>query len=195
MYGLKNAKAQIREAYLQKRRDIPADEKREKEKLLCAYFLNSASYKYYDILLLYSPLPDEINVTDIAVKALEDGKRVAYPRCVPNSRLMNFHFVDPAELHSSGSFGIKEPPADSPVYEVNCRGCAVCLIPAIVFDKYGYRIGYGGGYYDRFLSRFSGTLAGVAFSDFITDSLPHGKFDLRADTIFTEGGAVTVAKN
>lgn len=195
MYGLKNVKTQIRETYLQKRREIPPEEKRAREDLLCECFLNSASYKYYDTLLLYSPKPDEIDITRVAEKALSDGKRVAYPRCIPGSRLMEFHFVDKDTVFSCGAFGISEPSEDSPVYDVNSRGCAVCLIPAIVFDKSGYRIGYGGGYYDRFLSRFSGTLAGVAFSDFIIDRLPRGKFDLQADMIFTEGGAVSVAKD
>lgn len=195
MYGLKNAKTAIRETYLQKRRDMPADEKRMKEELLCQYFLRSASYRYYDTLLLYSPKPEEIDITPIAVKALSDGKRVAYPRCIHGTRLMDFHFVSDTDLNEKNCFGIKEPPADSPKYDPECPGCAVCLIPAIVFDRHGYRIGYGGGYYDRFLSRFTGTMAGVIFSDFITDSLPHGKFDLCADTIFTEGGAVPVEKN
>ena len=195
MYGLKIEKSAIRETYLEKRNRIPQEEKRALEEALCVHFLQSASYKYYDTLLLYSPMPGEINVTGIAEKALSDGKRVAYPRCIPGTRLMNFHFVASTDLFSRGSYGISEPPADAPVYDVNGKGCAVCLIPAIVFDKYGYRIGYGGGYYDRFLSRFTGTLAGVAFSDFIVDRLPHGRFDLRADTIFTEGGAVPVEKD
>ena len=195
MYGLKNAKAQIRETYLQKRRIMPPEQKRALEELLCGYFLNSASYKYYDTLLLYAPMPDEIDVTAVARQALADGKRVAYPRCVPGSRVMEFHFVKTEKPSAAGSFGICEPPEDAPVYDVGEKGCAVCLIPAVVFDRHGYRIGYGGGYYDRFLTRFSGTLAGVAFSDFIIDSLPHGKFDMRADTILTEGGAFAVEKN
>jgi 5-formyltetrahydrofolate cyclo-ligase len=195
MYGLKIAKTEIRETYLQKRRDMPAEEKRRKEELLCLHFLRSASYRYYDTLLMYSPKPEEIDITPIALKALSDGKRVAYPRCIAGSRLMDFHFVTSVDLPDQNGYGIKEPSADSPKYDPAESCCAVCLIPAIAFDRHGYRIGYGGGYYDRFLSRFKGALAGVIFSDFITDSLPHGKFDLRADTIFTEGGAVPVEKN
>lgn len=68
------------------------------------------------------------------------------------------------------------------------RKNVICIIPGIVYDKKGYRIGYGGGYYDRYLSSFKGTKVGVAYTDFIANSVPHGRFDLAVDVLITERG-------
>jgi 5-formyltetrahydrofolate cyclo-ligase len=64
----------------------------------------------------------------------------------------------------------------------------VCIVPAVVFDKKGFRIGYGGGYYDRYLAGFRGTKIGFAYRDFIVNSVPHGRFDLTVDVMITERG-------
>ena len=71
----------------------------------------------------------------------------------------------------------------------------VIIVPALSVDRNGNRLGYGGGYYDRFLSGFHGSLAAVAFSQFVINSVPHGIFDLKADVIITEGGITAVVKN
>ena len=68
------------------------------------------------------------------------------------------------------------------------RKTSSAFIPGIVYDKKGYRIGYGGGYYDRYLSSFKGTKVGVAYTDFIANSVPHGRFDLAVDVLITERG-------
>jgi len=68
-------------------------------------------------------------------------------------------------------------------------------LPAIIYDKKGYRLGYGKGYYDRFLSSVKGTKAGLIYSDFIIDEIPHGRYDLRADVVITEKGVIPFAKN
>ena len=62
------------------------------------------------------------------------------------------------------------------------------LVPGIAFSAGGYRLGYGKGYYDRYLSSFKGTKVGVAYTDFIANSVPHGRFDLAVDVLITERG-------
>ena len=69
---------------------------------------------------------------------------------------------------------------------------AVCIIPAIVYDKEGFRIGYGKGFYDRYLPSFSGTKIGLAYNDFIIDKVPRGKYDLSADVLITEKGITAI---
>ena len=108
---------------------------------------------------------------------------------------MVFHYVKDISELSEGSYGIMEPGEDLPAYDTEAPSCSVCFIPAVAADKHGYRIGYGGGYYDRFLTGFHGTLAAVTFSAFLLDNVPHGKFDLQADFMVTEGGILTVVKN
>ena len=194
-YGVKQEKSLLREKCLQKRRAMPESKKAEAERRICEHILNSVSYKYYDTLLLYAALPDEPDLSYLAVCALRDGKRVAYPRCIKDSRQMTFHFVESLSELSPGSYGICEPSADLPAFDTEIASCSVCFIPAVAADKNGYRIGYGGGYYDRFLSGFHGTAAVVAFSDFLFDKVPRGQYDKQADFAVTEGGILTVVKN
>ena len=174
---------------------MPDSKKAEAEHMICEHILNSVSYKYYDTLLLYAALPDEPDLFHLAVSALRDGKRVAFPRCIKENRKMTFHFVENLSGLSRGSYGISEPCADLPVFDPESASCSVCFIPAVAADKNGYRIGYGGGYYDRFLSGFHGTAAVVAFSDFLFDKVPRGQYDIQADFTVTEGGILTVVKN
>lgn len=194
-YDLKIAKSSVRVEYLKKRRAVPKDKKAEFEKKICENIINSASYKYYDTLLLYAALEDEPDLSYLAETAIKDGKRIAYPRCIPESRNMTFRYVTDLSELSVSTYGIKEPGVDAPVFENSDSACCVCFIPAVAVDKHGYRIGYGGGYYDRFLSGFKGTLAAVTFSLLITEKVPHGKYDLKADFTVTEGGILTVVKN
>ncbi len=194
MTDIKKQKAALRETYLQKRRAIPTEQKLEYDKKLCGAIINSVSYKYYDTLLLFSALPDEPDLHELAVRALSDGKSVAYPRCVRGERKMIFRYVKSLGELKRGSFGIPEPDEEAPSFDPSSPSCSVCFIPAVLADKNGYRIGYGGGYYDRFLSDFQGTAATVVYSDFIIPAVPHGKYDAAADMIITEGGITRIVK-
>lgn len=192
---LKKEKSVLRAESLRIRRAIPAGLKAEYEEAICRRIINSVSYKYYDTLLLYAALYDEPDLSAVALDALSRGIRVAYPRCIPHSRLMEFKFIsDPSQL-KTGTFGIREPGAELETFDPGKQSCSVCFIPAVAADRLGYRVGYGGGYYDRFLSGFGGALAAVTFSELVYDRVPHGRYDLRADVIITERGVVTVDKN
>lgn len=157
---------------------------------MCSIFTSLASFRYADTLLMFFPMKDEPDVTYIAKEALAKGKRIAYPKCSKEDFSMVFHFVNsPAEL-VRGAYGIMEPPDDAPVYTPGSDSHDVCIIPALAFDICGNRLGYGKGYYDRWLPFFSGLKAGVAISDFVFDALPHGKFDCLVDIIVTEKGVI-----
>lgn len=195
MYEIRNIKNRIRAEYRAARRAIPAAKRAEADEALCRFFLNSASYRYYDTLLLYCATPEEADLSGIARQALADGKRVAYPRCEPKTRKMCYYRVASLDELVRGSFGLREPPETAEKITPEEADRCVCLIPAVVFDRRGYRVGYGMGYYDRFLSVFRCARVGVAYSEFILKSVPHGKFDVRADVLLTQGGFVSVEKN
>ena len=67
-------------------------------------------------------------------------------------------------------------------------GSAVCFVPGLVYDKAGYRLGYGKGFYDRYLSHFSGCTLGVVDSDYILPTVPRGRFDVSVNILLTEKG-------
>ena len=100
-------------------------------------------------LLLYFPLANEINLIPVFNHAREKGMACAFPRCGDKKGEMSFYLVNTLDELEVGKFGICEPRADAP--RLTDFSDAVAFVPALAFDKKGYRVGYGGGYYDRFL--------------------------------------------
>lgn len=192
--SLKIQKTELRGIYLEKRRQIPEERKRSLDAAICRKIIGSVSYRYADVLLVYAPLSGEIDIGAVTEAALRDGKRVAFPRCVPGTPTMHFHLVTDLESLSRGSYSINEPPQDAPIWTPTGGESAVCIIPGVLYDKRGHRIGYGKGYYDRYLSDKSITRIGVVYNDFLLDSIPTGRFDLAADVIITEKQILTVRK-
>ena len=109
---------------------------------------------------------------------------------------MSFHLVNDLNELQNGKFSLKEPDINLPKWEYNddFKSDAICIIPALAFDEAGYRLGYGKGYYDRFLSGKNITRIGVVYSEFIIDKLPLGRYDLPVDFIVTEKGIISNSK-
>ena len=193
-YNIKEEKNRIRSLYKEKRSAIPRDIKQIMDSAICKRFLSLSSYRFADTILLYSPLKNEIDTLPIAADALEKGKKIAYPRCIEDNEMV-YHYITSTDQLTPGKYGIMEPSPSLPVFSPEDDSRAVCVLPAIVYDKRGYRLGYGKGYYDRFLSSFKGTKAGLIYSDFIIDRIPVGRFDLSSDVVITEKGVISFAKN
>jgi 5-formyltetrahydrofolate cyclo-ligase len=190
MYEIRKHKTEIREYYLAKRRALSPEERTEKNEKICKNMLASATFRYADVILMFYPKHDEIDIRPVAEAALAAGKKIAFPRCNPEDHTMIFHYVSSLSELCPGSYNIMEPSAELPAFtpETAETASVVCIVPAVVFDKKGFRIGYGGGYYDRYLAGFRGTKIGFAYRDFIVNSVPHGRFDLTVDVMITERG-------
>jgi len=188
MYEIRKKKNDIREKYKALRAAIPADVKKAMDDKICSSFVNLATYRYASVLLMYAPKGDEVNIFPIAQKALDDGKRVAFPRCIPESHDMEYHFVTSLDQLQKGAYGLLEPTPELPVFDRGSTEPSACLVPALVYDKGGYRLGYGKGYYDRYLGSYIGSKVGMIYSDYIINQLPRGRFDLSVDFIVTEKG-------
>ncbi|MBO5312465.1 MAG: 5-formyltetrahydrofolate cyclo-ligase [Clostridia bacterium] len=195
MTPIKREKDIIRKDCSDKRDAIPVDLHKEMDGKICNLATSLVSFKHADIILLYAPIKSEIDVMPIFEIAIERGKRVAFPRCNTEERTMKFHFVTSLDQLSPCSYGIREPGEELEVYDPEeTQGSAVCYVPGLAFDVYGYRLGYGKGYYDKFMNRFNGCTIGVAYSDFILSSLPKGRFDKHCDVILTEKGIKSLKK-
>lgn len=186
---IKALKTDLRNEYLTKRGALPAEEKRQRDDKINRLILSSASFRYARTILAYYPREGEIDIRPALTEALRQGKRVALPR-VEGEYLMTYRLVPSLEGLVSGAFGLLEPSADTPTYVEEATDTSLCLVPGVVFDIHGYRIGYGGGYYDRFLHDYQGASAGVIYRDFILPSLPRGRYDLSLSVMITDGGIV-----
>lgn len=111
------------------------------------------------------------------------GKRVGLPRMLPG-RQMEVRLYDPDRPLIPAAFGILEPSADAPL--LPREDIELALVPAVCFDRRGFRLGFGGGYYDRWLSGFSGITVGLCRDCILQDQVPIEDHDCRVDLLLTE---------
>lgn len=148
------------------------------------------AYRDADVVLAYVAYRDEIDTRAIIERAWSDGKVVALPRCVGGPRSLEFYPVASLDGLSMGARGVLEPPVGGDVAPLATEDMlgSICLVPGLVFDGEGYRVGYGAGYYDNFLSFYPGTKVGLARSIQISSNpLPHDEHDVTVDVIVSDG--------
>ncbi len=178
---IKEQKKQLRAHYRAVRADIAPEARAEQCREICARILQSDAYKEADSLLLYAALGDEIDLSAVARDAWRQGKAVAYPRCLDKEGRMAFYVADSPERLIPGSFGIPEPDLSCPEWQENGR--ALCILPALAVDVDGHRLGYGKGYYDRFLREFQGTTMCAVLDACKAERLPHEEHDVAVQYI------------
>ena len=164
---------------------IPDEQHREASEKIAQLFLESDFYKNADTVLLYLSINREVRTRALVDQILADKKRLALPVCYDMGK-MTFKYITSRDSLVKGKFSAPEP--DDTCEEYVGGVPTVCVIPAIAFDKQGYRLGYGKGYYDRYLSRFNVLRVGFSFDELFVDSLPHGRYDAACDAVITEKG-------
>jgi len=192
MNGIVDIRPLKKELRLESRRyreSLDANEKARLDKKIQNKFLNMWQYREADVILIYVATAIEVETRLIIETALKDGKKVAVPRCVDGTREMEFYFIDGYERLEKHTFGVLEPKPDE-CEKLEDFSAGVCVVPALVFDRQGCRLGYGGGYYDRFLSAFGGETVGLCYNDCVKDSIPHGKYDRRVEKIITQNSVI-----
>lgn len=186
-------KNSLRDEYKARRAELSSEKKASLDEKICRAFLSLASYRFSDVILAYFPTSEEIDIRPLLEDALAKGKRVALPRTAPDSR-MDFYFVHSLEELTPGQFGLWEPSPQAGRYQPDGTP-ALMIIPALAYDTFGYRLGYGRGYYDRYINGFEGTRAGLCYTSFLSrESLPRGRFDIAVDFIVTEKGVKLIEK-
>lgn len=180
-------KSQLRRLLINRRGIISPEEKAALDDALCHELMLMAHKA--DVWLLFYPIKNEPDLLAFAEYLLSVGKQVAFPISLTDTCQLDFRLVDSLSQMKAGAYGIPEPPECCRKVE-NFDG-AMCVVPALSYDSRGFRIGYGKGYYDRFLSRHKPTTVGICYSSLMTDRLPADPTDIPVDMIITESG-VTV---
>jgi 5-formyltetrahydrofolate cyclo-ligase len=178
-------KAGMREHYKVLRREMTPEIKSKHDRNIARRVVSLWQYKHNRTLLTYVSTDIEVDTHQLILHALADGKRVAVPRCVPNTRDMEFYFIEGLDELQKGSFGVLEP-LPNPDRLCTDFTNGLCLVPALCYDWKGFRLGYGKGYYDRFLANFGGNMIGICYSECIRRKLPHGRFDRPVELLVTD---------
>ncbi len=182
---IRPVKDALRRKHREWREKLTKEEKLQLDTAIAKQVRRLWQYQRSATLLTYVSTPIEVDTRRIIHQALEDGKRVAVPRCVPGTRQMEFYYIGSEEMLSPGSFGVLEP--DPLCCErLTDMSDGLCIVPAFSYDWQGFRLGYGKGYYDRFLSGFDGCRIGICYSACVQRSLPHGRFDRPVELLVTE---------
>lgn len=184
-------KAALRRELLARRDAVPQRE--EKSRAVGDGVLALPAYQKARQVLLYLSKGSEVDTWKVFARALAEGKEVYAPRCLDGEGTMGFFQVTSPQELLQGRFGLWEPDPRRCAPWRRREG-ALCLVPGIAFDRQGYRLGYGKGYYDRFLAVFSGTAAGLCFRELALERLPRGPQDRRVDVLVTEAGVLPIGK-
>ena len=172
-------KKELRKAIREKKRAMSAEEIEQKSQALTEAFLRSAAYQSAKTIYGYLPYNQEVRTVPMLEQALRDGKRVAVPKCYGDE--MRFIYMVDLSAVEKGYAGIPEPIADEPVADDKT---ALVLMPGMAFDPQGHRIGYGGGFYDKFLAKEPDHPTLALCYDF--QVLPHletEEFDIPVDAV------------
>lgn len=174
-------KKRIRQYYKNRRSALTAMQVREKSEQICRRLLASAWYREAEVLYFYYPLGNEVNLLQAAQAALDDGKIVAFPKTLQEG--IAFYQVEDLTAFAEGAFHVMEPCSDRRLTE----GAPLILTPGVAFDKTGGRMGYGGGYYDRYGARCPGAVRiGIAYECQLAEKLPLEPHDIPMEAVITE---------
>lgn len=179
-------KAALRERLLAQRDGLGSAERAEKSAAICFAVERLGEYARAESILFYMPMRGEADVLPLIRNALKRGVRCALPRCAPGNCLRFFWVNDPLADTEPGSKGILEP--KECLNECNVNDFSVIMVPGVGFDRQGRRLGWGAGYYDRFLAGAGrGALKiAPAFSFQVLDALPGLPHDVPVDIVVTE---------
>lgn len=180
----KEEKKKLRIEYRTARAKISNDEKQKKDfEITQALLINDAYTKAQEVLC-YVSTGDEIDTRGIILDALRRGKKVFVPKCTEQKGVMKFYKINSFDDLSTGKYGIPEPinTADDNEWQ---RGndASVCIVPTLCCDRFGNRLGYGGGYYDRFLNDFNGKTVCLCYSQFSQADIPLEEHDVPCDIV------------
>ena len=152
--------------------------------LLDAFLLLPEVRAAHTVMLFYG-VGREPDTTGLIDALWEQGKTVLLPRCLPKRGMEARQIVPGAKLVYS-AYGIPEPDEECPVVERDTID--LILVPNLCCDKQGYRLGHGGGYYDRYLAGYSGVTVSLCPADWLQEQIPRDEFDLPVGLVLTETG-------
>lgn len=179
-------KAQLRGHLLKVRKSLLVAEWREKSDRICNHLQSSELFSRSRSILAYLSFRQE---PDLSPLWMDSKQQWGFPRCVAKSLV--WHHYRPGDALNPGAYGILEPSADAPIFppdEVD-----LILVPAVACDRNGYRLGYGGGFYDRFLSLpqwQSKPTIGIIFDFAYLPQLPIAPWDKPLHGVCTEKGLI-----
>lgn len=168
----------LRKKYKEKRDNIK--NKVTKDNLIYQKVINNKDILSSKTLLIYISINSEVDTIKI-INYFLNTKNIAVPKIIDND--MFFCYVTNLNELTSGKYNIPEPTNENIVTDFDN---AICIVPGICYDKENYRIGYGKGYYDKFLSKNKIKTIGLCYKECMIEKIDNDKYDYKIDEVITE---------
>lgn len=184
--NLKEYKITLRKKFKEIRFNFTPTQKALMDDKIFSRLTSTKAYKECGVLLTYVSTDIEVDTRKLIRTALSEGKIVAVPKCIDGTRNMKFYIIHSFDDLEVATFSVLEPKVAQCEELLEFRN-ALCIVPGLAFDMSGYRLGYGKGYYDRFLNRAEGmTNIGLCYCSCTVNRLSYGKFDVPVNMLITE---------
>jgi len=187
-------KATIRRDILTARRQFPAREREKASRQIQLHLLEWPFFQNAQVVHIFVNQSYEVETTAIIHVCWKMEKTVVVPYLVPQSNILGHSILSEFEQLQTKKFDLREPRPETR-QSVDLKTIDLVIVPGVAFDKIGRRLGYGKGYYDRFLSQINGFFLGLTFQFQIVPMLPQSPHDISMDSILTESGFIFNAEN
>ncbi|WP_102274565.1 5-formyltetrahydrofolate cyclo-ligase [Cytobacillus massiliigabonensis] len=181
---MKNEKQMIRKKIMDKLAKIEKPQYEHDSYEIAQLLFQDTLWKEANTIAVTISKSPEVDTYQIIRKAWEEGKRVVIPKCLPRNKEMVFRTLTKFNQLESVYYGLLEP-IEAVTREVPAKEIDLIIVPGLAFSKNGYRIGFGGGYYDRYLAGFAGQTVSLAFTPQLVAELPIEEHDIPVNKIIT----------
>lgn len=182
---VKEQKKLLRKELIAKRKEfLQSGEKQQADERLYEKLINNTDINSAAMVLTYISQPIEADTLQLIDYCFKNRITVAVPKCT--DRDMTFYVINSLDDTKTGMYGIPEPKQYCTAADKRLFSDSVCIVPGLSFDGKGYRLGYGKGYYDRFLSGFDGRSIGLCYKAFMAEKIPTDEYDLNVDYVIID---------
>lgn len=176
-------KDEIRKQIRKKREVLTNFEVKNRSEKIIKMFFNTEYYKNAKVIMSYMPIRNEVDVLILNTKILQDGKELLLPAIDSENKVIPCKVNSISELRKKGKYSIMEPDLSNKY----CDEIDLIIVPGIAFDKWGNRIGFGKGYYDRFLNNKKAKKLALIYDFQLINNFKTDNYDEKIDIIITEG--------
>ena len=178
-------KKALRRMLFQARSEMSFDSRSAADRKIAESVLQHPAYKQAKQIFCYVSMPHEVSTRTLLSAALNDGKILGLPVCEPETCSMTFYRLDALSELKTGAFRIPVPPVSEDRILLPDEN-TLMIVPMLAFDAEGYRLGAGGGYYDRYLEKYQIRTLGICYAACRQTALPHDATDRRLEACITE---------
>ena len=178
-------KKALRRALYQARTEMPFDRRIAADRQITEAVLRHPFYRKAKQVFCYVSMPYEVSTRSLLIAALKDGKTVGLPVCETKDCTMTFYRLDAVSELQTGAFRIPVPPVSEDRILLPGED-TLMIVPMLAYDAAGYRLGAGGGYYDRYLAKYQIRTLGICYADCRKQQLPHDENDQKLQSCVTE---------